>query len=116
MRIQNGRSLKATKLNSRCSTGLGALNALSILLDLFGILVVDAHYVIVGAVGGLKEFVELRVKSLRVPVFGPLNNQRHAPSGKCGECVPFKAVPDRNPRDAIQRKDNESCRARSKHP
>jgi hypothetical protein len=30
--------------------------------------------------------------------------------------VPFKAVPYRNPRDAIQRKDNESCRARSKHP
>jgi len=25
------------------------------------------------------------VNSLRVPVFGPLNNQRHGPSGNCGE-------------------------------
>jgi hypothetical protein len=116
MRIQNGRSLKSNEALS-LRHGLGASsNALSIFLDLFGIFVVDAHYVIVGAVGGLKKFVELRVKSLGVPVFGPLNNQRHAPSGKCGECVPFKAVPYRNPRDAIQRKDNESCRARSKHP
>ena len=56
------------------------------------------------------------MKSLGVPMFGPLNNQRHAPSGKRGDCVPFKAAPDRNPREAIQRKDNESCRARSKHP
>jgi len=29
------------------------------LLDFFGIVVVDAHYVVVGAVVGLKEFVEL---------------------------------------------------------
>jgi len=60
----------------RC--GLGASNALSILLDLFGIFVVDAHDVIVGAVGALRS-------SLRVPVFGPLNNQRHGPSGKYSE-------------------------------
>ena len=66
----------------RC--GLGASNALSILLDLFGIFVVDAHDVLVGAVGGFEEFVKLRVNSLRVPVFGPLNKQRHGPSGKCG--------------------------------
>ena len=97
MRIQNGRSLKSNEAQLFLRHGLGASNALSILLDLFGVLVVDAHYVIVGAVGGLKEFVELRVKSLGVPVFGPLNNQRHAPSGKRGDCVPFKAAPDRNP-------------------
>ena len=50
----------------RC--GLGASNALSILLDLFGIFVVDAHDVIVGI--GFEEFIKLRVNSLRVPVFG----------------------------------------------
>jgi hypothetical protein len=75
----------STRNGGRRSTGLGASNALSILLDFFGILVVDAHYFVVGAVVGLEEFVELRVNSLRVPVFGPLNNQRHGPSGKCGE-------------------------------
>jgi hypothetical protein len=90
-------------------------NALSILLDLFGILVVDAHYFVVGAVVGLKEFIELRVNSLRVPVFSPLNNQRHGPSGKCGEGVPFKTVPDRNPRHGIQGKDSEGRGACCKH-
>ena len=66
MRVQNG---------SRCSTELGASDAVSVLLDLFGILVVDVHQVIVGAVVGLKEFVELCMNSLRVPVFGPLKYQ-----------------------------------------
>ena len=60
MRIQNGRSLKSNEAQLSLRHGLGASsNALSIFLDLFGIFVVDAHYVIVGAVGGLKKFVEL---------------------------------------------------------
>jgi len=73
------------KISRAPKSSLNASNAFSILLDLLGILVIDVHYVVVGAVAGFKEFIKLRVNGLGVPVFGPLNDQRHSPGGKCGE-------------------------------
>ena len=90
-------------------------NALSFSLDLFGILVVDAHSIIVGTIGGFQKFIELRVDSLGVPVFSTLDDQSHAPSGERGERVPFQAIADRNSSEAIQGKDCESRRARGEH-
>jgi hypothetical protein len=62
-------------------------------LDLLGILVVNAHDVAVGMLGGLEEFVKLCVNGLGIPVFGSLYYERHSPSGEHRKRVPFQAVP-----------------------
>jgi hypothetical protein len=46
-------------------------NDVSLPLDFFGILVVNVHNIIVGAVGGLEKLVELCVNSLGVPGVRP---------------------------------------------
>ena len=69
-----------------------ASHALSLSLDLLGSLIINVHDFIVGSVGGFEKSVQHRVNSLRFSVFGPLDDQRHAPRGERGQLMSIQAL------------------------
>ena len=56
---------------------------LAILFNVLGLLIVETGKLVAGLAVNMKEFIELRMQCLGVPVLGPLDEQRHYP---CSEC------------------------------
>ena len=63
---------------------------LSVPLDVFGLLVVDARHGIAGTALCVDQFIELGLDRLRVAVFGALNEQGHEPRGQRCYAVPVE--------------------------
>jgi hypothetical protein len=62
------------------------------LLDVLGLHSIDPRHLAVGSIEPIQQMIELRVNRLRVPVLGPLNEDRHHPRRERGDGVPVKCV------------------------
>lgn len=64
----------------------------AMLLNLLGLLFVQMREAVACLPVHMEQFVELRVKRLRVPVFRPLDYERHHPSGERRDRMPIEAL------------------------
>jgi hypothetical protein len=79
------------------------------LLDRFGLFLVELGQVVTGAPLGMKQLVQLGVDGLRVSMLGALDDQRHEPRGEHRNAVPTKGIAvEPPPQQAIKRDYGES--------
>ena len=90
--------------------------ALALLLDLLGVLLINARKLVTGVTVDAQQFVQLYVDGLRVAMLGALDQKRHEPRPQGGDPVPFKRLGAKyDPGQGIERKQDEGGRPGCKY-